>query len=170
MHRAVLQWWFLVLECISGRVSGRTGSAMDWKLLDGMCHVWRWCPVLSTCAVPDVFQMCSCSSRCSSILSALLYVMSCDALVWQMSLCSLFIMFKLALCWVIDISYVHLLCGHLSIGGTVCVWHCIYICVSVCGHPINLIISNLSFVHCGYTFIGLSTASYLIRINICDMW
>ena len=45
----------------------------------------------------------------------------------------------------------------------------IYMCVSVCGHPIILIILlYLSFVHCGYTFIGLSTASYLIRINICD--
>ena len=44
----------------------------------------------------------------------------------------------------------------------------IYICVSVCRHLYLIILLYLSFVHCGYTFIGLSTASYLIRINICD--
>ena len=42
----------------------------------------------------------------------------------------------------------------------------IYICLTSClRHPYIMI---LSFVHCGYTFIGLSTASYLIRTNICD--
>ena len=41
---------------------------------------WKMMTCLSTCTVPDVFQMCSCSSRCSCIVSALLYVMYCDAL------------------------------------------------------------------------------------------
>ena len=46
-------------------------------------------------------------------------MMSCDALVWQMLLYSIFIMFKFPLCVSLDVSYVRLLCGHLSIGGPV---------------------------------------------------
>ena len=49
-----------------------------------------------------------------------------DALVWQMLLYTIFIMFKFPLCASLDVRYVHLLCGHLSIGGPVCVWHYIY--------------------------------------------
>ena len=76
------------------------------------------CPVCSRC--PDVFQMCSCSSRCSCIILVFYYVMCPKVLMWQM--CLLFssnqIMFELYYVYVQ--RYVHGLCNHLSFfSGTV---------------------------------------------------
>ena len=46
--------WNLVNKCVIGGVSGNTRSAMVWMTSSGLCHIWRWCPVLSS-DVPDVF-------------------------------------------------------------------------------------------------------------------
>ena len=99
--------------------------------------------------------------------------MSCDALVWQMLLYTIFIMFKFPLCASLDVRYVRLLCGHLSIGGPVCVWHYIYISlyllivILVCGHP-NLFILILDFKLCALWVCFYWPLYSLLSDNICD--
>ena len=88
----------LVDECILTRVSGRIWSAMNLVMCSWLCHTWRCCPVQCCSWCPDVFQMCSCASRCSCIVSALLYVMYCDLIMWQMCLYLRFTWIMLTLC------------------------------------------------------------------------
>ena len=89
--------WNLVCKCFIGGVPANARSAMVWKTTCELCHIWRWCPVLSS-DVPVVFQLCSCASRCSCIVPALLYVMYCDIIVWQMCLYLKFTWIMLTLC------------------------------------------------------------------------
>ena len=60
------------------------GSEVPWIWSDvADCSTFE--DVVLSCDVPDV-QMCSCLSRCSCIIPALLYVIDCDVIVWQLCL------------------------------------------------------------------------------------
>ena len=79
-----------------------------------------FCPVMSSGCVPVPD---SCSSRCYCVNPAFLYVMSCDALVWHVSLCSSSIMFKLAFYYVSDINFVHQIVQPPPYWSALCLWH-----------------------------------------------
>ena len=77
----------LLYKCVFGWVSVAAKSAMDWRSLCCVCHIWRWCPVLSS-VVLAVFQMCSrCVPVCPDVIVSyqhFLYIVYLALHVWWM--------------------------------------------------------------------------------------